>query len=89
MVFPDTHWAGPVLVAERVHSAVAAAALPHAASPVADRVTVSIGVACGTPQPKGATDSPALIEEADRNLYLARHRGRNQVSHPDEENSKP
>jgi diguanylate cyclase (GGDEF)-like protein len=89
MVLPRTHCAGAVLVAERVRSAVAAAVLPHAASPVADRVTVSIGVASRTPQPKDATDSRALIEEADRNLYLAKHRGRNQVSHQDEENTKP
>ena len=89
MVLPHTHCAGAVQVAERVRSGVAAAALPHAASPVTDRVTVSIGVACRTPQPKDTADSLALIEEADRNLYLAKHRGRNQVGHQHEENTKP
>jgi two-component system cell cycle response regulator len=89
MVLPHTHCAGAVQVAERVRSGVAAAALSHVASPVADHVTVSIGVACRTPQPKDAANSRTLIEEADRNLYLAKHRGRNQVGHPDEENTKP
>ena len=88
MVLPQTNRAGAVQVAERVRAAVAAAVLPHAASPVCDRVTVSVGVACTTPQPKGPTDARTLIEEADRQLYLAKHRGRNQVSYQHEENTK-
>jgi diguanylate cyclase (GGDEF)-like protein len=87
MVLPQTNAAGAVQVAERVRSAVAAAALPHAASPVCGRVTVSIGVACTTPQPHGPTDARALIEEADRHLYLAKQLGRNQVNYQDEENT--
>ena len=53
MVLPQTNRAGAVRVAERIRAAVAGAALPHAASPVCDRVTVSVGVACMTPQPHG------------------------------------
>jgi diguanylate cyclase (GGDEF)-like protein len=87
MVLPQTNAAGAVQVAERVLSAVAAAALPHTASPVCGRVTVSIGVACTTPQPHGPTDARALIEEADRHLYLAKQLGRNQVNYQDEENT--
>jgi diguanylate cyclase (GGDEF)-like protein len=87
MVLPQTNRAGAVQVAERVRAAVAAAALPHTASPVCDRVTVSIGVACITPRPNGPTDARTLVEEADRHLYLAKHRGRNQVSCEDEENT--
>jgi diguanylate cyclase (GGDEF)-like protein len=88
MVLQHTNCEGAVLAAERVRSAVANAALPHAASPVCDRVTVSVGVACRTPQPKDAADGRTLIEEADRYLYLAKHRGRNRVSYPGEENIK-
>jgi diguanylate cyclase (GGDEF)-like protein len=88
MVLPQTNRQGAVQVAERVRAAVAAAVLPHAASPVSDRVTVSIGVACTTPQLKGSTDARALIEEADRQLYLAKHRGRNQVSYQHDENTE-
>jgi diguanylate cyclase (GGDEF)-like protein len=86
VVLPHTNLAGAVLVAERVRSAVAAAALPHAASPSGDRVTVSIGVASKTPQPTDGADARTLVAEADRNLYLAKHRGRNRVSHREEEN---
>jgi diguanylate cyclase (GGDEF)-like protein len=87
MVLPQTNRAGAVQVAERVRASLAAAALPHPASPVCDRVTVSIGVACITPQPHGPTDGQTLVEEADRHLYLAKHRGRDQVSCEDEENT--
>jgi diguanylate cyclase (GGDEF)-like protein len=85
MVLPQTNAAGAVQVAERVRSAVAAAALPHASSPVCGQVTVSIGVASTTPRPHGPTDARALIEEADRHLYLAKRLGRNQVNYQDEE----
>jgi diguanylate cyclase (GGDEF)-like protein len=87
MVLPLTNRAGAVQVAERVRAAVAAAALPHPASLVCDRVTVSIGVACITPQPHGPSDARTLIQQADRHLYLAKHLGRNQVSYEDEENT--
>jgi len=85
MVLPQTNRAGAVRVAERIRAAVAGAALPHAASPVCDRVTVSVGVASMTPQLHGP-DARALVEAADRQLYLAKHLGRNQVSYEDEVN---
>jgi diguanylate cyclase (GGDEF)-like protein len=87
MVLPQTNRAGAVQVAERVSAAVAAAALPHPASPVCDRVTVSIGVASMTPPPHAPSDPRTLIQQADRHLYLAKKLGRNQVSYEDEENT--
>ncbi|MGB8539114.1 MAG: diguanylate cyclase [Acidobacteriaceae bacterium] len=87
IVLAQTNRAGAAQVAERVRSAVAAIALPHPASPICGWVTVSIGVGSTTPQPHGPTDARALIEEADRHLYLAKRLGRNQVSYQDEENS--
>jgi diguanylate cyclase (GGDEF)-like protein len=86
MVLPHTGEAGAVQVAERVRTVVEAAALPHPTSPTADWVTVSIGVACKTPRLKDDQDNRALIEEADRNLYLAKRRGRNRVSYESQEN---
>jgi len=88
-VLPQTNRAGAVQVAERVRAAVAAAALPHPASPVCDRVTVSVGVACMTPPPQAPSDARALIEQADRQLYLAKKLGRNQVNYEREENITP
>jgi diguanylate cyclase (GGDEF)-like protein len=85
VVLPNTSREGAVQVAERVRASVAAAARPHAASPACDRVTLSVGVACKTPQLEDSTNPRALIEEADRNLYAAKRLGRNRVSYQDEE----
>jgi diguanylate cyclase (GGDEF)-like protein len=89
LVLPHTDLTGAILVAERVCRDVSDAAVPHAASPVADRVTVSIGVASTTPDATDAAGARALVEEADRNLYLAKHRGRNRVSHLGRNNEVP
>jgi diguanylate cyclase (GGDEF)-like protein len=87
VVLPNTDRAGAVQVAERVCASVAAVARPHAASPVCDRVTLSVGVACKTPQREDREDARALIDEADRNLYAAKRLGRNRVRCQDEENN--
>jgi diguanylate cyclase (GGDEF)-like protein len=84
VVLPNTDREGAVQVAERVLASVAAAARPHATSPVTNHVTLSIGVACKTPQREDSADARALIEEADRNLYAAKRLGRNRVSFQDE-----
>jgi diguanylate cyclase (GGDEF)-like protein len=89
LVLPHTDLTGAILVAERVCRDVAGAALPHAASPVADRVTISVGLASITPHIKHPADARALVEEADRNLYLAKQGGRNRVSHPDRHHNIP
>ena len=88
VVLPNTSLEGAVLRAERARSAVENAAIPHTASLVSDRVTLSVGVACMTPQPQDGRDVRMLVEEADRNLYLAKHRGRDRVGHQNQENSK-
>jgi len=80
IVLPHTDSGGAMQVAERVRAAVEAAALPHRGSMVGERVTVSVGVASRIPRPKNDEDTRAFIEEADRNLYLAKHRGRNRVN---------
>jgi diguanylate cyclase (GGDEF)-like protein len=56
--------------AERVRAAMAEHPWPHA------EVTVSIGVACAI----GAVEAGALIEAADRALYLSKSGGRDRVS---------
>lgn len=64
-------------IAERLRAAVQAEAMPHAHSPAAPVVTLSMGVAAG--QPRHETDAEALLKEADVALYLAKRQGRNQV----------
>ena len=79
MVLPHTPDHRAVQIAERIREAVFAAAIPHADSKVCGQVTLSIGVACQVPQPHGAACVRALVEESDRNLYIAKRLGRNRV----------
>lgn len=82
MVLPNTNLEGAVRVAEQVRCMLAAAAIPHAAALESDIVTLSIGLSCRIPQLQGPMDARLLIEEADRFLYWAKHRGRNCVGYP-------
>jgi diguanylate cyclase (GGDEF)-like protein len=88
MVLPHTNLEGAVQVAERVRSNIEAVALPHTASPVCGSVTLSIGAACITPRTHDTSEGRALITEADRNLYLAKHRGRNRVNSQYQEDTR-
>jgi len=76
-LMPDTDLRGARVVGESVRDAVAALGLPHSASPVADHVTISVGVAarrCSGPE----VDSWLLSEAQDR-LRRARRAGCNRV----------
>jgi diguanylate cyclase (GGDEF)-like protein len=70
-------------LSEQLQAQIAAAALPHPASPVASHVTVSIGGACVTPMP--ARSQFGFIQLADEALYAAKDRGRNRVVIMDQE----
>jgi diguanylate cyclase (GGDEF)-like protein len=65
-------------VAERLLAAVAAQSIPHAKNSAAPVVTVSIGVAYGTPELNAQCAD--LLAEADALLYQAKHQGRNRVA---------
>lgn len=64
------------LLAERARAAVAALAIVHKKSPLGF-LSASIGVAVGAPSPQARPE--ALLDEADRALYRAKHAGRNRV----------
>lgn len=76
VLLPNTELDGARLVAEHLRAALAAAALPHAGSPLGGVITVSIGVAAH--RPEGDNDG-TLFAEADRLLYLAKQQGRNRI----------
>lgn len=76
VLLPATSVQGALQVAQAVQQEVTAAALEHAASPIAPWLTVSIGIA----MPEGTEDTPAaLFALADRALYEAKTLGRNRI----------
>jgi diguanylate cyclase (GGDEF)-like protein len=77
LLMPQTDEAGAELFAERVRAAIEEAALPHAASSVADCITVSVGVV--TAQPDAVSLPERLFFAADAALYEAKAEGRNCV----------
>ena len=66
-------------VARKMREAVEALGIPHAFSPVAPTITLSLGVATLVPQRDGKT-AHDLFLAADKALYKAKSTGRNKVS---------
>ncbi|MGB5157234.1 diguanylate cyclase domain-containing protein [Desulfobacterium sp. N47] len=73
----DTDPNGASTVAERICSKVKALNIPHAFSPTANIVTISMGIAGGIPNRESLPGS--FITMADKALYLAKKEGRNQI----------
>ncbi len=76
-LLPNTSLDGARLVAERIKTTVDSYAIPHAASSISTRVTVSIGLATMEPD-KGGEGWSLLIQVEDA-LLQAKKRGRNQI----------
>ena len=77
ILLPETDIAGSEFVAQRIHSKLSNAAIPHAGSKVSTIVTMSLGVTCTVPNL--TTDPKQLLESADRAVYTAKSKGRNQT----------
>jgi len=77
VILPDTDTEGAVNVAQKIQDTVARLKIAHSQSKVSEYVTLSLGIATLIPS---AHSSPIqLICEADRLLYIAKQKGRNQV----------
>ncbi|WP_144162021.1 GGDEF domain-containing protein [Paraburkholderia sp. BCC1885] len=76
LILRETDSAGALVVAERIRQAVEGLQVPHHASDMGV-VTVSLGVAARQPRPD--FDAASLVAAADRALYEAKRRGRNQT----------
>lgn len=78
VVLSATGQEGALRVAERLRQAVEALRIPQACCEASTYITISVGVAvahaCSSSQPQ------ALVAEADKMLYEAKRRGRNQVA---------
>lgn len=74
-LLPNTDIKGGKVIAERVHRHLAEKGILHDYSDVAEKLTVSLGVATVTPRPH--QDYGELVELADIALYQAKSAGRN------------
>ena len=76
-ILPNTSSPGAQVVAENMRRQIAALRIPHPDSPVADMVTISMGIASCIPS---ADQSPEqLLAQADQALYQAKSQGRNRA----------
>ncbi|MCC8402516.1 diguanylate cyclase [Paraburkholderia sp. MMS20-SJTN17] len=82
LILKETDQQGALVVAERIRLGVENLRIPHAGSDTGI-VTISLGVAVQRAADGG--DGSVLVEAADRALYTAKRRGRNQtgVAHVD------
>jgi len=77
VVMPATSAENALIVAERLIQAISAENIPHAASMVAENLTLSIGVA--TLEDGEAASATQFTAYADEALYRAKANGRNRV----------
>jgi diguanylate cyclase (GGDEF)-like protein len=75
VILPSTDREGAANVADRIRQAIERLQIPHAKSPASACVTLSLGIVCQYPTLD--LSSNGLIAEADRQLYIAKERGRN------------
>lgn len=78
IILPYTDAQQGVLVADRICRIVQELAIPHAYSPVANIVTLSLGIATIVPHPQVVL--PQLLQLADAKLYEAKRSGRNRYA---------
>ncbi|MCT7948539.1 diguanylate cyclase [Ancylothrix sp. C2] len=76
VILPNTDRSGAIAVANRIHSVIKKLGIVHQSSEVSDVVTISLGIASLIPSLELSPHT--LISQADRALYVAKQRGRNQ-----------
>lgn len=81
IILPETELGGAIALADENRDAIDKLALSHNYSEAADHVTISAGVATITPNKTNEVKEvvKSLIQAADKALYQAKERGRNQV----------
>ncbi len=79
VVLADTTATNAAVIAERMRTAVAEAAIEHPAPVNGRGLTISLGLASWTPRSGSELDLDALLQLADDCLYAAKHAGRNRL----------
>jgi diguanylate cyclase (GGDEF)-like protein len=82
VALPDTDLEGAVIVAERIRRSVAEIALTDPEGNPLRQITVSLGVSAIRLEDERIAE---LVERADRGLYVAKVKGRNQIRVIDQE----
>lgn len=77
LVLPQTPLEGAKYLAQQIRLQVKSLKIPHLRSSIDLYVTISLGVSCCIPNPD--FDFEVLVAAADRGLYQAKERGRNQA----------
>ncbi|MGG6239233.1 diguanylate cyclase domain-containing protein [Nodosilinea sp. AN01ver1] len=77
VLLPNTNRQGAIAVAQHIHQAIAARAIPHRASTVSAQITLSLGLSTLTPRREQS--SAVLIQQADQALCRAKQQGRNGI----------
>ena len=77
VLLPGTNPRGAMTIGEKIRHTVKALDIRHAGSTIADRVTVSVGLASAVP--KNESSFLGLVEQADQALYAAKDAGRDRV----------
>lgn len=75
LVLPETDTESAQRVAERCRAAIFKEQIPHEKSDAGQILTISLGI--GTITPTHHDNQLAFVEKVDRQLYLAKQRGRN------------
>ncbi|PLX96893.1 MAG: hypothetical protein C0620_01955 [Desulfuromonas sp.] len=81
VLLPQTHDDEAIQVAEKIQERMKQAGMAHPDSPICSSVTLSIGICSVVPH--DLTSEQHFIDCADRRLYVAKKRGRNQICHQD------
>jgi diguanylate cyclase (GGDEF)-like protein len=87
VILPMTDQAGAIVIAHHIQQAIHQLQLPHAASPVGQIVTVSMGIC--TLSPDLAMPLEQLIATADKALYQAKQQGRDRFCYMPMEQTIP